>query len=775
MDFIRPFEKIRTEKWARYKYNLTDGIGENGERVTGSRQHVELSHKVAAEGMVLLENNGLLPLKKGTTVALFGVGSVDYIKCGNGSGMVHSEYVRNLYGGFKSKEPGISVYEPVTKFYFDYAYSLLPEYDNGAAMPEPEELPTALICEAAKAAEVAVISIHRTAGECYDRTPDKGDFYLTDIEEKMVADVTAAFSHSVVVLNVGGMIDTEWIKKNPKIDGALLAWQAGMEGGLAIADILCGDVNPSGKLTDTFAREFSDYPSAETFNESEDYVDYFEDIYVGYRYFETIPDAKNKVVYPFGYGLSYTEFEIAKPVASVNGQNVRVETCVKNVGKMAGKEVVQCYFSAPQGLLGKANVSLAGFKKTRLLEVGETENIVIEFPISDMSSYDDLGKLQMSAYLLEGGEYTFFVGNSCRNLVAADYRYVVEDKFVVTKQLTQKCAPNKIEKRLLSCGEYEKLPSFPIKEHEVKPYQNTATLPEREKPYLLSDVADGKITLDQFLTQLTIDELITLMGGTPSRGIANTAGFGGIKRLEIPAVMTADGPAGLRLTPYAGFGTTAFPCATLIACTWDPDLAFEVGKAGGLECKENGIAIWLTPALNIHRNPLCGRNFEYFSEDPLISGEFAAAKVNGMQSVGTAASAKHFAANNKEVNRFYSDSRISERALREIYLRGFEICVRKSQPHTIMSSYNIINGRRCCESYEQMQGILRDEWGFQGMVTTDWSVPCDQAECVKVGNDARMPDGKPQDIRKGLEEGRIQRGHLELCAKHILEMILKLN
>lgn len=775
MDFIRPFEKIRTEKWSRYKYNLTNGIGENGERVTGSRQHVELSHKVAAEGMVLLENNGLLPLKKGTTVALFGVGSVDYIKCGNGSGMVHSEYVRNLYGGFKCKEPGISVYEPVTEFYFDYAYSLLPEYDNGAAMPEPEELPTALICEAAKAAEVAVISIHRTAGECYDRTPDKGDFYLTDIEEKMVADVTAAFSHSVVVLNVGGMIDTEWIKKNPKIDGALLAWQAGMEGGLAIADILCGDVNPSGKLTDTFAREFSDYPSAETFNESEDYVDYFEDIYVGYRYFETIPDAKNKVVYPFGYGLSYTEFEIAKPVASVNGQNVRVETCVKNVGKMAGKEVVQCYFSAPQGLLGKANVSLAGFKKTRLLEVGETENIVIEFPISDMSSYDDLGKLKMSAYLLEGGEYTFFVGNSCRNLVAADYRYVVEDKFVVTKQLTQKCAPNKIEKRLLSCGEYEKLPSFPIKEHEVKPYQNTATLPEREKPYLLSDVADGKITLDQFLTQLTIDELITLMGGTPSRGIANTAGFGGIKRLEIPAVMTADGPAGVRLTPYAGFGTTAFPCATLIACTWDPDLAFEVGKAGGLECKENGIAIWLTPALNIHRNPLCGRNFEYFSEDPLISGEFAAAKVNGMQSVGTAASAKHFAANNKEVNRFYSDSRISERALREIYLRGFEICVRKSQPHTIMSSYNIINGRRCCESYEQMQGILRDEWGFQGMVTTDWSVPCDQAECVKVGNDARMPDGKPQDIRKGLEEGRIQRGHLELCAKHILEMILKLD
>ena len=774
MDFIRPFEKIKTEKWARYKYNLTSGIGEDGKRVTGCDEHIALSRRVAVEGMVLLENNGVLPIKEGTTVALFGVGSVDYIKGGNGSGMVHPVYIRNIYAGFKSKEPRISVFEPVTKFYFDYANSLLTEQHNAEALPEPEKIPEALICEAAKGADVAVITIHRNSGECYDRTPEKGDFYLTDTEAAMVAEVTAAFRHSVVVLNVGGMIDTDWIKKNPKIDGALLSWQAGMEGGLAIADILCGDANPSGKLTDTFARKFSDYPSAETFNESEDYVDYFEDIYVGYRYFETIPEAKDRVVYPFGYGLSYTEFEIAKPIASVKDDNIRVETTVKNVGKMAGKEVVQCYFSAPQGLLGKAKISLAGFKKTKLLEVGEAENIVIEFPISDMASYDDLGKLQMSACLLEGGEYTFFVGNSCRNLAPAEYRYTVGKKFIVTKQLTQKCAPNKIKKRLLSNGEFEKLPSFPIEKQEVKPYENTAILPERENPYFLSEVAEGKITLDQFLTQLTIDELIALTGGTPSRGIANTSGFGGIGRLEIPAVMTADGPAGLRLTPYAGIGTTAFPCATLIACTWDPDLAFEVGKAGGLECKENGIAIWLTPGLNIHRNPLCGRNFEYFSEDPLIAGEFAAAKVNGMQSVGTAASAKHFAANNKEVNRFYSDSRMSERALREIYLRGFEICVKKSQPRTIMTSYNLINGRRCCESYEQLGGILREEWGFRGMVTTDWDVPCDQAECLKAGNDIRMPIGKPEDIRKGLEERRIQRDHLEACVKRILEMILKL-
>ncbi len=773
MDFIRNHERIRTEKWIRYQYNLTTGIGENGKRLTGCDEHIELSRKAACEGMVLLENNGLLPLRDNTTIALFGMGSLDYVKCGGGSGIVHSQYVRNIYDGFKLKEPRFTIYEPLTKYYFDYGYPRITHQDN--SIIDDPELPSELIKEAAEGADVAIITIHRYSREGIDRLSEKGDFYLTDAEEKMVESVTAAFEHSVIVLNVGGMIDTDWIKKNPKIDGALLAWQAGMEGGLAIADILCGDVNPSGKLTDTFAREFSDYPGADTFNESEDYVDYFEDIYVGYRYFETIPDAKDKVVYPFGYGLSYTEFEIFKPVASVENNNIRIETTVKNIGKMAGKEVVQCYFSAPQGLLGKAKISLAGFKKTKLLEAGELEKIVIEFPISDMASYDDLGKLQTSAYILEGGEYTFFVGNSCRNLTAADYRYVVEDKFVVTEQLTQKCAPNKIEKRMLSDGSFEKLPSFEIKQYDVKPYENTASLPEREQPYTLMSVAEGRISLDQFLTQLTLDELITLSGGTPSRGVADASGFGGLERLGIPAVMAADGPAGLRLHPFLGFGTTAFPCATLIACTWNPDIAFEVGKAGGLECKENGIAVWLTPALNIHRNPLCGRNFEYFSEDPLIAGEIAAAEVRGMQSVGTAASPKHFAANNKEVNRLYSDSRLSERALREIYLRGFEICVKKSKPMTIMTSYNIINGRRCCENYEQLQGILRDEWGYEGMVTSDWYVPCDQAECVKAGNDIRMPFGKPETIRQGLEDGRIERGHLERTVKRILEMILKLD
>lgn len=774
MNIMRKSNKIQAEKWARYKYNLTTNIGENGKRLTGCKEHIELSRRVAGEGMVLLENNGLLPLKENTAVALFGIGSIDYVKGGGGSGMVYCEYVRNIYEGFMCKSPKISVYEPVTKYYYDYAVPRLSEYDGNKLLPEID-VPAELVNAAAKNADVAIITIHRFSGEGWDRSSEKGDFYLTDTEHKMVNDVTAAFDHSVVVLDVGGMIDVSWIKNNPKIDAVLLAWQAGMEGGLAIADILCGDVNPSGKLVDTFAKEFADYPSADTFNESKDYVDYFEDIYVGYRYFETIPGASEKVVYPFGYGLSYTEFFISKPIATLKNDKITIKTSVKNIGKVSGKEVVQCYFSAPQGILGKSKISLVGFKKTKLLSPGDTQDIVIEFNVADMSSYDDLGKLKMSAYVLEQGEYTFYVGNNCRNLIAADYRYTVDAKFVIAQQLSQKCAPNKLEKRLLADGSFESLPSFEIKEYDIKPFVNTATIPENEKPFMLIDVANGKVTLDQFLTQLTQDELVSLVGGTANRGVANTSGFGGIERLGIPAIMTADGPAGIRIEPKVGIPTTAWPCATLIACTWDTDLAFELGKAGGLEAKENGIAIWLTPALNIHRNPLCGRNFEYFSEDPVISGEFAAAKVNGMQSVGTAASVKHFAANNKEVNRFYSDSRISERALREIYLKGFEICIKKSQPLTIMTSYNIINSRRCCESYEQLQGILRDEWGFEGMITTDWGVPCDQAHCVLAGNDIRMPVGLPDTITKALNEGRLQRGHLEMCAKRILEMFLKLD
>ncbi len=770
---LKKSESAERGRWVRYNNSLTFGLGENGERLTGSAKHIELSRNAACEGMVLLENNGVLPLKVGSRVALFGVGSIDHVYVGGGSGHVYPEYFRNVYEGFALKEPKVAIYRPLSEYYYNYVC----EHGNlNDERPTAEiELPSELLESAAENADTAVIVISRYSCEGDDRVKNEGDFLLTDTEEKLVADVTARFNRVVAVLNVGGMVDTSWIKKY-SLDAALLAWQAGQESGLAIADILCGDVNPSGKLTDTFAASFDDYPSADTFNESNDYVDYFEDVYVGYRYFETIPSAKDKVIYPFGYGLSYTTFDISKPTAEKRGEKIVVTTTVKNTGTLSGKEVVQCYYSAPQGKLGKPSIELVAFQKTRLLAPAEEEKIVLEFNISDMSSYDDLGKCQMSAYILEGGEYTFFVGNSSRNLTAADYKYTVESEFIITEQLTQKCAPNALKKRLLSNGEYEELPSFPIEECDIKRPKNPFSPKNDDSARVpFAKVASGEISIDEFISQLTDDELTWLMSGCPSKGTANTAGFGDNWRLQIPSLMTVDGPAGVRLDPNLGIPTTALPCATLLACTWNPDILYEMGKIGAIECKENGLAVWLTPAINIHRNPLCGRNFEYFSEDPLIAGVMGAAKIKGIQSQRIACSVKHFACNNKETNRFYSDSRLSERALREIYLKPFEICVKTSDPWTIMTSYNIINGRRCCESGEQLDGILRGEWGFKGMITSDWFVPCDHKKLVKAGNDVHMPSGFPDHIKEGLKEGYIDRSHLEYCTKNILEMILKLD
>ena len=411
---------VKPERWARYKYNLTTNLGKNGERLTGCDEHIALSNAVAEEGMVLLENNGLLPLKEGTTVALFGVGSLDFVKGGGGSGRVFPAYTRNVYEGFAAKASRFGIYEPLSQYYYDYALTQCeadPRIHTYHAIVQEPEIPEKLLADAAKEADVAVIVIHRYSGEASDRKAEKGDFYLTDAEQKLVDDVTAVFAHSVVVLNVGAVVDTEWIKNNPKIDAALLAWQPGMEGGLVVADILCGDVNPSGKLVDTFAKTFSDYPSADSFHDSDDYVAYYEDIYVGYRYFETIPGAKERVNYPFGYGLSYTQFDKTKPVAVLKGDRIEVSVSVTNVGNLPGKEVIQVYFSAPQGRLGKSAISLIGFQKTKLLQPGETEDITVTFPVSDMASFDDLGKCQMSAYVLEQGKYQFLAGTSCRDLI----------------------------------------------------------------------------------------------------------------------------------------------------------------------------------------------------------------------------------------------------------------------------------------------------------------------------------------------------------------------
>ena len=803
-------------KWARIKYQPNLPL-EAGKYVTASKEHVALSKQAAAEGMVLLKNeNKILPLQKGCKIALFGKGTFDYVKGGGGSGDVTTAYVRNIYEGFKELGDFVEVFEPVSEYYKN---DIEKQYADGAVpgMTVEPALDAALVADARKFTDTAVVVISRFSGEGWDRAEvdfegeaspwedefslpqlaaklfPKSDYYLTDQEESMIAAVKAQFDKIVMVLNVGGIVDTTWIKNDDAISAGLMAWQGGMEGGLAMAEVLTGIVNPCGKLTDTFANDINDYPSTYNFHESPDYVDYTEDIYVGYRYFETIPDADKKVCYPFGYGMSYTTFAMEEVSVKEAEGTVTVSVKVVNTGDFAGKEVVQVYTKAPQGLLKKPAKELKAFAKTGLLQPNEAQVLELSFAKNDMASYDDLGKVAKSAYVLEKGSYEIYVGENVRDAKKADYEIVVAEDEVV-EQLTAKIVPSSLAKRMLSDGSFEELPQtepndpnaciFEKMENEslegifpgtkgrerymlMTPYVNNA------KP--LMDVVEGKITLDEFVAQLSDDDLIHLLGGQPCTGVSNTCGIGNLPEYGIPNVMTEDGPAGVRINKECGVNTTAWPCATALASTWDEKLVEAVGEAGGKELKENNLAVWLTPALNIHRSPLCGRNFEYYSEDPLISGKMAGAMIKGIQSQGVAACAKHFACNNKETNRKHSDSRVSERAAREIYLKGFEILVKEADPWVIMSSYNMINGHRASENRELLEDILRGEWGFKGLVITDWWTRAEQYKEILAGNDAKMAAGYPERVKKAMEMGALTRDNLVISAKRVLEMIMKLD
>lgn len=772
--------------------------------ITGCQAHIDLSRRAAGEGMVLLKNeNGALPLATSKKVALFGQASVNYIKGGTGSGDVHCAYIRNFCEGLgiKEKEGKVSLFSGLEEFYtqwtaqekirIDEIYAKVRAERTVFGWQSPEgmvqariacdkvrdayveepEIPDALFNAARDFTDTAVVVLNRISGEGCDRDGRKGDFCLTDKENALVDRVSGAFDKCIVVLNFGGVVQIAHLQENPNIQAILLAWQAGMEGGLATADILCGDVNPSGKLATTFARTLADYPSAEHFDDSDFYVEYLEDVYVGYRYFETIPGAARKVLYPFGYGLSYTTFSLSEPVCMEENGIVTANVTVTNTGAYAGKEVVQVYYSAPQGLLGKPAKQLIAFVKTDLLAPGECQNMTLSWNVSDMASFDDLGKIQKAAYVLEKGDYTFHIGNSVRDTKQAAFVYTVAEN-VVVQQLSEFCIPVSLPERMLADGSFETLPQGEAKHNfnTHKPLGGTA--PAKVIPF---DKVGSEITMDDFIAQFTDRELCEFMSVSPNVGVSNTFSFSSLERLGVPPIPTADGPAGLRIDEEHNIPTTAWPCATLLACTWNPDLLEQIGKAGGAEVKENKLNVWLTPALNIHRTPLCGRNFEYFSEDPLISGKMAAAKVRGIQSNGVAACVKHFACNNRELYRQVNDSRVSQRALREIYLKGFEICVKESDPWSLMSSYNLLNGIHTSESADLLEGILREEWGFGGMVTTDWGIKNDPVAEVKAGNDMKMEIGYPDDLYAALQEGRLTRADLENCAKNTLTAYQKLS
>lgn len=787
-------------KYARFRYQPCIPLGEDGRCATASKKHTQLSRNAATEGMVLLKNdNNALPLKKGEKVALFGKATIEYIKGGGGSGDVHCPYIRNVFDGFneKEKEGKTAVYMPLVDFYKDYveaeSVNVLTQeqinarwdivnamefcterddmtYDTFAAMHVKETaVPDELIDSASQWADTAVFTISRFSAEGVDRRPQGGDYYLSDIEKDLIDSLCNKFKKVIIVINSGATIDCEYFAENDKVSAVLFGWQGGMEGGMAIADVLCGDVNPSGKLCGTITKSYDCYPCKDEFWESFKFIDYSDDIYVGYRYFETIPGAKDCVRYPFGYGLSYTTFSISGRVCCESEGKIIAVATVKNTGNVAGKEVIQLYYSAPQGKLGKPAKELAAYKKTKLLVPGESETVVMSFDINDMASFDDLGKIAKSAYVLEKGEYEFYLGTSVRDNIKLDYVYSVEND-TVTQQLKNWCKPFRLAKRMLSDGSFEELPQGNEEYYYAVNEPSNIKAPDEIVKF---DMVGETITLDEFVAQFTDDELMDFVGGKRPTGVANTGCFGGLERLDIPPVPTADGPAGVRLEPDTGIPTTAWPCATLLACSWNPDLIYEVGAAAGTEIAENNIGIWLAPALNIHRDPLCGRNFEYYSEDPVVSGKSAAAMTRGVQSAKATVSIKHFACNNKEANRYDIDARISERALREVYLKGFEIVVKESDPWTVMTSYNRINGQHTSESYELIMGILRGEWGFKGMVETDWGVKNDPVKEVKAGNDMKMPVGYPEDLKAAFDKGELTRADLEPCVKRILEMTMK--
>ena len=755
------------KKWTRVMYQPNRPLKE-GCYVTASKEHIALSREAAAEGMVLLKNeHNLLPLKAGSRIALFGKGSFDYVKGGGGSGDVTVSYVHNLYDGFQMLHDAVSLYEPLCDF---YRANVNEQYDQGSVpgMTTEPALSAELLAGASAYTDTAVIVLSRFSGEGWDRSsieyngeynpwetetsmpkisgeifPD-GDFYLTKEESAMIAQVKQHFSRIAVVLNIGGIIDTSWIKNDDQISSALIAWQGGMEGGLATAELLCGKISPSGKLPDTFAASVDDYPSTADFHESVDYVDYTEDIYVGYRYFETFGDAAKRVCYPFGFGLSYTQFSLTVQSVTETAQAIRAFVLVTNTGDYSGKEVVQMYYSAPQGLLQKPARELSAFCKTRTLLPGESQLLTLETAKNSMASYDDLGKIFKSSYILEKGDYHFYIGTSVRDVTALDYVMTLDANLLV-EQLSSKAAPASLKKRLLADGSYEELPQGTANNpnacvfEKMIPGTEEALSPAtrgrasclllnsyKENAHPLIDVYEGKISLDEFTAQLDDDDLIHLLGGQPNTSVANTYGYGNLPEYGVPNIMTADGPAGLRLAkeyyedgkgkhavgnasmpdsimemlsgpmklvmslmggngkPKAGCEIktqycTAIPIGTALAQSFDTDFVQRCGDIVGEEMEHFGVHLWLAPALNIHRSIRCGRNFEYYSEDPLVSGKMAAAMTRGVQAhKGCGTTIKHYAANNKEYNRTRNNSMVSERAMREIYLKGFGICVRVS-------------------------------------------------------------------------------------------------
>ena len=747
------------------------------------------AYDAAAEAMVLLKNeNNALPLTSSDKIAVFGEGQVytdgktgGFFLMGRGSGyFVPSE---------TPKSPIDVLASYVSSGKLGGVYTALSDSYKAAAVTGEDfsYSPTdAEYTAAAEYANKAIYIVNRSSSEGSDIS--KGNFYLNSTEKAELKKVCAAFNGKpvIVVVNTGAMLNCDFA--NGRVEGiyadaVITATYLGIRGVDALCDALVGNVNPSGKAVDTYAKVLEDYPSYNGFYESKDYTNYYEDIYTGYRYFETF---NIDVDYEFGFGLSYTTFEFSNVTYSEENGKITVTATVTNTGSVAGKEVLQVYFGAPQkgvggAVLSKASKELCGFAKTKLLDVGESEILSVAFDVDTMASYDDLGATgHKSAYVMEAGDYTVYVGNSVRNTVVAGKH--TESALRVTEQLSELCEPTTSFERMTfdgteTVGESSSFRSdllhTPTEAKQITPIT----------PIMFVDTLVGNATVESFLAQMSNEELATMALMT-NASPTNTGAWGAslevAEKYEIPLAYTCDGPAGIRHTTKG----TGLPCATALANTWNKDVVFELGDVIGRECVMTDIDVWLAPAVNLHHYPLCGRNFEYFSEDPYISGVMAAEIIKGVEANGVACSIKHFIANEKEQNRMQVDSRMSERALREIYLTPFKMAV-DAGVSTVMTSYNFLNGTETAEHTELLRGILRGEWGFDGLITTDWSNDSNLAREVIAGNNVHSSvhygaDGsayeyhmeeKYAELMEGVENGSVSRSLLIENATYMMELL----
>lgn len=769
------------------------------EKTLDWEQYLKTAAQVVSEGIVMLKNdNDALPLNPDDEIALFGRIQLHYYKSGTGSGgMVNVSKITGIPDGLL--ENGVSVNEELLDVYrkwdsenpFDLGDGWGKEPWSQTEMPLDE----ALVAHVSESSHTAIVIIGRTAGEEQDNSLHEGSYLLTAAEKDMLAKVRRHFPKMIVLLNVGNIIDmNELLSFDP--DSVLYVWQGGMTGGTGTADVLTGKISPCGKLTDTIAANVNDYPSAPYFGDP--YRNFYsEDIYVGYRYFETF--ARDKVLYPFGFGLSYTTFDIAITGAKQLSDKWDFTVKVTNTGNYSGKEVVQIYCKAPQGRLGKPSRVLCGYEKTDTLAPGKSQTMTISVSNAQIASYDDSGVTgHAHCFVLEEGTYRFYAGSDVRS--AKEFYHCPQNSTEVIFRHEQALAPVESFDRIhpeISGGRYViRMENVPLS-HVDEAKRRQDNLPKEipftgDKGIRLADVKNGTHTMDAFIAQLTDYDLSCMIRGegmnSPKVTAGTAAAFGGVSdeltALGIPCGCCDDGPSGMRLD----CGTKAFslPNGTMIACTFNRTLIRELFSLTGLEMIANKVDCLLGPGMNIHRHPLNGRNFEYFSEDPFLTGTIASAQLKGLHSAGVTGTIKHFCGNNQETDRHDTNAVISERALREIYLKGFEIAVKEGNADSIMTTYGPVNGVWTAANYDLTTQILRNDWGFTGFAMTDWWAKInrrgqavdksDLAAMAMAQNDVYMvcSCGAQNDdnILASLKDGSLQRSELQRCAANICRFLM---